>query len=145
MVSYAFCTVHKILIHGGEIIKNSVLPVGMLAEEASESKNKDYRMYRQYHSRKNSRMNNLEDLNRTMDSTDPIASTMSIESRLRNEKHLNIPKAVQNLLAQVINVSDIDVELESDTEKESSDEDKELSLCKTQNYLDDIELSNEEW
>lgn len=39
-------TVHKILIHGGEIIKNSVLPVWMLGEEASKSRNKDYRAYR---------------------------------------------------------------------------------------------------
>lgn len=139
-------TVHKILINGGEIIKNSVLPVGMLGEEASESRNKDYRVYRRYHGRKNSQLNNLEDLfNRAMDSTDPIASTMSIGSRLRMKKHLTLLKAVRKLLSvsEVTNVSQIDLELESDTEEESPDEYEELS--KTQNRLDDIELSGEEW
>lgn len=141
-------TVHKILIHGGEIVKNSILPVGMLGEEASESRNKDYRVYRRYHSRKNSRLNNLEDLfNRSMDFTDPVVSTMSVESRLREKKHLALPKAVQKLLSvpEVTNVSHTDLELESDIEEESLDEYEELDLSKTQNYLDDIELSSEEW
>jgi len=91
-------TVHKILIYGGEIIKNSVLSVGMLGEEASEVRNKDYKMYRRYHGKKNSRLNNLEDLfNRSLDSTDPIGSTMSVESRLRKKNHLVLPKVVQKV------------------------------------------------
>ena len=35
-------SVHKVLIHGGEIIKSALLQLGQLSEEAQESKNKDF-------------------------------------------------------------------------------------------------------
>lgn len=59
-----------------------------------------------------SRLNNLEDLfNRSMDSSDPIASTMSVESRLHRKKYMALPKAVQKLLSvsEVTNVSYTDL------------------------------------
>lgn len=34
-------SIHKILIHGSDIIKNASLPIGMMSEEAQESRNKD--------------------------------------------------------------------------------------------------------
>lgn len=34
-------SVHKLLIHGAQIIKEAVLPVGMMAEEAQEACNND--------------------------------------------------------------------------------------------------------
>jgi len=36
-------TVHKMLIHGGEIIRRALVPIGWLSEEAQEARNKDYR------------------------------------------------------------------------------------------------------
>lgn len=36
-------TMHKILIHGGQIISNSLLPIGQLSEEAAEARNKHFR------------------------------------------------------------------------------------------------------
>lgn len=39
--------VHRILLHGADIIKSAVLPIGMLSEEAMESRNKDFRNYRE--------------------------------------------------------------------------------------------------
>ena len=39
-------SVHKVLIHGGEVIKYSILPIGQLSKEA---KNKDLRFVRKYH------------------------------------------------------------------------------------------------
>lgn len=44
-------TLHKILMHGADIISMSILPVGMLGEEGSEARNKNYKNYRQFHSR----------------------------------------------------------------------------------------------
>jgi len=38
-------SVHKILIHGSSIIKSFVLPIGVLSEEAQESRNKDIKRY----------------------------------------------------------------------------------------------------
>lgn len=47
-------TMHKIILHGKEIIENAALPVGSLSEEAQEAINKDCKQYRLSHSRKNS-------------------------------------------------------------------------------------------
>ena len=35
-------TVHKILMHGAYVIRTNVLLVGMLVEDASESRNENY-------------------------------------------------------------------------------------------------------
>lgn len=55
-------TVHKILVHGAEFIKNSKIPVGMLSEEAIEATHKVFRKTRLNHTRKNSRTNTNKDL-----------------------------------------------------------------------------------
>jgi hypothetical protein len=55
-------TVHKVLMHGRDIISAAVLPVGMLTEEAQEARNKDYRSYRLHHSRKCSRKSSNQDI-----------------------------------------------------------------------------------
>jgi len=36
-------TLHKILVHGADIIRTSIFPIGMLGEEASEATNKFYK------------------------------------------------------------------------------------------------------
>lgn len=38
-------TIHKILIHGFEVIKSFCLPIGQLSEEAQEARNKDIKKY----------------------------------------------------------------------------------------------------
>lgn len=69
-------TVHKILSHGSVIIKNAILPLGQLSEEAQESRNKDVRNYRQFFTRKASRKMNIEDLFcRLLLSSDPVISS----------------------------------------------------------------------
>jgi len=35
--------VHKVLLHGGDILRRFSLPISMFSEEAQESKNKDCR------------------------------------------------------------------------------------------------------
>lgn len=70
-------TVHKILIHGPEIVNNALLPIGMLSEEAQEARNKDFKTYREYFSRKTSRVDNITDIfNRLFISSDPVMSLM---------------------------------------------------------------------
>lgn len=49
---YMPSSVHKILIHGADIIKYASLPIGMMSEEALEARNKDLRKYRLHHTRK---------------------------------------------------------------------------------------------
>lgn len=45
---YMPSSVHKILVHGGKIIKSALLPIGQLTEEAQEARNKDFKRFREY-------------------------------------------------------------------------------------------------
>lgn len=69
-------TVHKLLIHGADIVANNdIVPIGILSEEASEARNKDFRRLREHHSRKKSRQASNEDiLNMLVLSSDPLLS-----------------------------------------------------------------------
>lgn len=48
-------SVHRILIHGADIIEAAEVPVGCLSEEPQECRNKDIRKFREKHARKVSR------------------------------------------------------------------------------------------
>jgi hypothetical protein len=60
--SYVPVNVHKVLVHGADIISGAIVPIGKLFEEAEESRNKDLKYFRQNHSRKMSRSSTNEDV-----------------------------------------------------------------------------------
>ena len=73
---YMPSSVHKILLHGYLVIEHMTLPIGMMSEEALESRNKDFKKYREHFTRKCSRQKTNEDLiNRLLVSSDPIISS----------------------------------------------------------------------
>ncbi|XP_071579803.1 uncharacterized protein [Temnothorax nylanderi] len=122
-------TIHKILIHSGDIIRHSGLPVGMFGEEASESRNKDYRHFRLSHSRHFSRKTNLEDLfYRVMDTSDPIVSSMSMTSRMSKRKRLPLSTEVTQLLL----IDADEEEQDSDNDGSTTEEKKHEEIA---NYL----------
>lgn len=93
-------TVHKILVHGFQIIAASVLPVGSLGENASEARNKFYKEDRRSHARRDTRLHNLTDVyNRAMDTSDPFLSSIFLKKRCNQTKLKNIPQAVLELLS----------------------------------------------
>jgi hypothetical protein len=47
-------SLHKIIVHGREIIETCPLPIGLTSEEASEANNKFLRKFRLHHTRKKS-------------------------------------------------------------------------------------------
>lgn len=95
-------TLHKLLIHGGDILRTMPLPVGQMSEEAAEARNKFIREYRIRHARRTSRVNNLEDVfNRLLDSSDPVVSSVYLEDRLRKKTHKKLPDRVQEILLQL--------------------------------------------
>ena len=49
-------------MHGHQIIKTSIVPVGCLGEHASEARNKVYKSDRRSHARKCSRVDNIADV-----------------------------------------------------------------------------------
>lgn len=75
-------TAHKILMHGAEIIESISIPIGMLSEQAGESRNKFWRYDREHHTRKFYRKTTVLDLfHRALESSDPLLSTRSIGLR----------------------------------------------------------------
>jgi hypothetical protein len=66
-------TVHKLLVHGAEIIKSLPLSVELLSEDVIESVYKEYKILR--HSRKTSRINtNTNIFNWMLISSDPVVT-----------------------------------------------------------------------
>lgn len=84
---YMPVTVHKILIHGADVIKKFLLPIGQLSEEAQESRNKDLKLFRRHHTRKNSRQNsNLDLMHHLFVTSDPlITSLRELKSKKRSK------------------------------------------------------------
>lgn len=113
-------TVHKILIHGPQIIDSALLPIGQLSEDAQEARNKDIKKYREGFWRKCCRTKTMEDVfNWLTVSSDPYISSL----RKLPSKKLNsfLPEAVQLLVAPIVssNVTRSYSDLESDSEDES--------------------------
>lgn len=86
---YMPSSVHKILIHGQNVIKHfAVLPIGQLSEDAQESRNKDYRNIRLHHARKCSRSATNEDVFKTLLYTSDPYITSLRKPYVRNVKEL---------------------------------------------------------
>lgn len=55
-------SVHKMMVHGDDIVSGAILPTGRLSEIALESRNKDLKYLRRCHSRKTTRSSTNEDV-----------------------------------------------------------------------------------
>lgn len=69
-------TIHKILIHGSDVIQLAAVPIGQLSEEVLECRHKEVRRYREQNTRKVSRVKTNEDLLHTLlISSDPVITS----------------------------------------------------------------------
>lgn len=92
-------TMHKVLVHGADIIRKSALPVGMLSEQGAESKNKYYRLDRNMYTRKTSRIATMTDLfNRSVDFSDPLLSFQSMKHERVSSMRLPLEREAIELL-----------------------------------------------
>lgn len=99
-------SVHKILVHGSEIIDFAIVPIGQLSEEVQEARHKEVRRYREHHTRKVSRLKTVEDLfHLLLVSSDPLIKTMR---RTFSSKEVDLFQEAKELLQNRI------LELESD-------------------------------
>lgn len=118
-------TVHKILIHGCEIIKNFNLPIGLLSEDALESSHKESRKYRLGHTRKNSRENCNRDLMAALlINSDPlISSNRHIAKTKGNDYKDLLPYIIEESTdADVHNSFISDINFEDFVSSDTSDE-----------------------
>ncbi|XP_060801327.1 uncharacterized protein LOC106142803 [Amyelois transitella] len=111
-------SVHKLLIHGADICRHfSCLPIGIMSEEASEARNKEFRNTREQHTRKMGRIQNNEDiLHNFLITSDPYISHI----RPKYAKFNNL-----KLFSEAIDL------LESAVEEEAEMEIDEVSVDKT--------------
>ncbi|CAH1975220.1 unnamed protein product [Acanthoscelides obtectus] len=88
--------VHKVVVHGCEIIDAFCLPIGELSEDALEARHKEVRKHRLSHTRKCSRTDTNKDLMRVLLLTsDPFISS---KRKLSSKKYKKCNEAVQNYL-----------------------------------------------
>ena len=120
---YPWCpmtpTLHKVLVHGPDIVENALLPIGQLSEEAADTRNKHFREYRLSYARKFSRKDcNQDIINRLLLTSDPLLSSIG------KKKHkLTKPfskEAVELLLPGEVQDSDT----ENNENEEYSDNDE---------------------
>lgn len=127
-------SIHKVLVHGKQIIENCLLPVGYFGEDAAESRNKLYKQDRLHHARKTSRISNLEDVFcRGLDTSDPLISSASLRSRKRNFKIKNLPSAVIGLLKALDLETSLDL---APNDIEKSKNEPNLNLDNLEDILD---------
>ncbi|CAH1963231.1 unnamed protein product [Acanthoscelides obtectus] len=101
-------TVHKVLVHGCEIIDAFCLPIGELSEDALEARHKEVRKHRLSHTRKCSRTDTNKDLMRVLLLTsDPFISS---KRKVSSKKYKKCNEAVQNYLEKQEN-GDLGIDL----------------------------------
>jgi hypothetical protein len=95
---YMPASVHKLLLHGADICQHfGLIPIGILSEEASEARNKDFRRVRECHTRKFCRKKTNEDIfHNFLISSDPYLSY--IRPKYESSKQLDIFPEVVDLL-----------------------------------------------
>lgn len=112
-------SLHKILIHGADIIKSLPLPLGQLSEDVLEASHKSYKKLRQYHSRKTSRIDtNTDILNWMLIISDPVISSHRKKTKKNSENFNEIVKGMlrmPHLLYEEIDEDD-DVGTEHDVD-----------------------------
>lgn len=70
-------SVHKVLLHGSDVIKYGLVSIGELSEEAAEANNKNLKAFRRDHTRKMSRkVTNIDLMNRLMLHSDPFVTSL---------------------------------------------------------------------
>lgn len=94
---YMPTSVHKLLIHGAQIITSSLLPIGQMSEDAQESCNKYIKRFREDFTRKCSRVKTMQDLfQRLLLTSDPLIS--SVRKLPRKKINSLLPEAATLLL-----------------------------------------------
>lgn len=117
-------TVHKVLVHGADIVKHALVPIGQLSEEAQEARNKEFKKYRQDYSRKMSREKTNEDIfNMLLISSDPLITSLRKPTN-QAASHLD-PEMRSLLLVPNISNSDSFSKSKSSDESEFSESDSD--------------------
>ena len=95
---YLPASIHKLLIHGADIIRTSVLTVGVLGESGGESRNKTYKLYKERNSRKCDRRKENQDVfYRALDTSNPALYKQQLSNAAKRKKTEVFPREVAAL------------------------------------------------
>lgn len=116
---YMPISLHKLLVHGPDIISSFIMPIGKLSEEALKARHKDIRHFREHHTRKTSRIDTNKDLMKMLLlSSDPKLS--SLRKSKSNEKikldhnileYLIIDDSVRESFLESVMPTDLDTDV----------------------------------
>ena len=117
-------TVHLLIVHGAEIIRNSPVAPGFLSKEGSEHNNKIVRYNREHHARQISIKDNLKDcFVRSSNASDPVILHMIEEQILRKRSSERpISAEAYELLKPKNEFDDVPCETDSKISSESENE-----------------------
>ena len=114
-------TIHKVLIHGDQVINKLLLPIGQYSEEAQESLNKVVRNARLKHARKISReVTMVDQIHYLLQLSDPVISTLRAEDLHRKRKKLS-PEMLAFLQPEAVPDETSSSSSECDTDSDSEE------------------------
>lgn len=121
---YMPTSVHKILIHGPQIIASALLPIGQLSEDVQEASNKYIKRFCEDFSRKSSRVKNMEDVFlRLLVTSDPYISSLK---KLPQKKFKSLtPEAIDLLVSPGVSSDSCIVHNEDTSDEDSNDSDND--------------------
>ena len=119
-------TLHRLLLHSAVVVEETILPIGVMSEEAAEALHKVARRFRQHHTRKDSRLHTMTDLfRRLLVMSDPVISSLRQPERRAAQCRRRglLQPEVYGLLAQGQGVeAPVASPLVSDADDSSSDD-----------------------
>lgn len=116
-------TVHKLLLHGSDIIRSFPLPIGQLSEDVLEASHKSYKNLRLFHARKTSRINtNTDIINWLLVSSDPVITSCRKDVQKKRKPFsavvigmLKEPEFLGQMYVEQADDSDSDIQEEENT------------------------------
>jgi hypothetical protein len=124
---YLSASVHKVLVHGADIVSGVILRIGQLSKEAQESRNKDLKYFRSSHARKISRSSTDDVFNLLLVSSDPLISSLRKLPKKATKtylpealKLLDVPKELEDLSSSGASLDAITTEDHSDDTSEET-------------------------
>lgn len=112
-------SVHKLLIHGKQIVESALLPIGQLSEKAQEARNKDCRSFREHHARKTFPESNVQDLMHML-----LVTSDSLITSLRKLAPHKTEKFSEDIIVLLKNPQHENVGAEESSQEEDSSEEE---------------------
>lgn len=152
---YMPSSIHKLLIHGKEIIQHhSIIPIGNLSEDAQEARHKECRRFREHNTRKIGRKQTMEDLfHMLLITSDPCISKLRhFSSKSKQDLpqealclvHMRSSNLNENSIEEMIESDEENAEFEKMSIDDESESDYSDDLNMSENNLENMEIMDNE-